>query len=101
MSQPDPLEDLKRTIVLLYGIMANGKPFWLFAAIRPSKYQAFLSVQKEGAIDLDKFEVYGELIISGEGKSPPDEVILKVAEMYQTDVSSFLEAAHEEPKKPE
>ena len=101
MSQPDPLEDLKRTIVLLYGIMDNGKPFWVFAAIRPSKYQNFLTVQKEGAIDLEKFEQYGELIISGEGKSPPDEVILKVAEMYQTDVSSFLEAAHEDPKAAE
>lgn len=85
MSQPDPLENLKRTIVLMYGIMGNGKPFWTFAAIRLNKYQPFLAAQKEGAIDLEKFEQYGELIITGEGKSPPEDVILKVATMYQTD----------------
>lgn len=89
MTQPDPLEDLKRTIVLLYGIMESGAPFWVFAAIRPAKYQNFLSAQKEGKVDLEKFAEFGELIISGEGKSPPDEVILKVAEMYQSDPSQF------------
>ncbi len=95
----DPLEDLKRTIVLLYGIMDNGGPFWVFAAIRPSKYQQFLGLQKESGIDLEKFEYYGELIISGEGKAPPDEVILKVAEMYQTDPASFATNVADDLKK--
>jgi len=95
----DPLEDLKRTIVLLYGIMDTGKPFWVFAAIRPTKYQTFLTAQKEGAIDMEKFDTFGELIVSGEGKSPPDEVILKVASMYQTDPVAFLENAKEEENK--
>lgn len=87
---PNPLEELKRTIVLLYGIMENGSPFWVFAAVRPNKYQLFMTSQKEGTLDLEKFEVFGELIISGEGKAPPDDVILKVAEMYQTDPSKFV-----------
>lgn len=95
MSQPDPLEDLKRTIVLLYGMMDSGAPFWVFAAIRPSKYQEFISAHKEGKVDLEKFGVYGELIISGEGKSPPDEVILKVAEMYQSDPATFAKSFKE------
>lgn len=99
MTQPDPLEDLKRTIVLLYGILDKGGPFWVFAAIRPSKYQQFLTTQKEGGLDLEKFEYYGELIVSGEGKSPPDDVILKVAEMYQTDPAALAKNVEEDVKK--
>ncbi|NBO17927.1 MAG: hypothetical protein EBV03_01640 [Proteobacteria bacterium] len=98
MTQQDPLEDLKRTIVLLYGMMDGGAPFWVFAAIRPSRYQQFLTAQKEGKVDLEQFAVYGELIISGEGKTPPDEVILKVAEMYQSDPAAFAKTVAEEPK---
>lgn len=96
MTQPDPLEDLKRTIVLLYGMLPTGAPFWVFAAIRPSKYQQFLSAHKEGKIDLKKFGFYGELIISGEGKSPPDDVILKVAEMYQSDPAAFSKSVQDD-----
>jgi hypothetical protein len=99
MTQPDPLEDLKRTIVLLYGIMDNGKPFWVFAAVRPSKYQQFVTAQKDNTLLLSQFGVFGELIISGEGKSPPDEVILKVAEMYQTDAASLAQSVQEDVKK--
>lgn len=98
MTQPaDPLEDLKRTIVLLYGMMEGNAPFWLFAAVRPSRYQQFMSAHKEGKIDLRQFEPYGELIICGEGKSPPDDVILKVAEMYQSDPSTFAKAVQDSP----
>lgn len=98
MTQPDPLEDLKRTIVLLYGIMDNGGPFWVFAAVRPSKYQQFVAAQKESTLMLNQFSVFGELIVSGEGKSPPDEVILKVAEMYQTDPASLVQNVQEDVK---
>ena len=97
--QTDPLQDLKRTILLLYGIMVTGGPFWVFVAIRPSKYQKFLTTQKEGTLDLENFEIYGELIVSGEGKAPPDDVILKVAEMYQTDPAQFSQAVQEEVSK--
>lgn len=89
---PESLEDLKRTIVLLYGMMANGNPCWIFTAIRPSKYQQFQTAYKEQKIDLNNFSEYGELIISGNGKSPPDDVILKVAEMYQTTPEELAKA---------
>ena len=93
----DPTEDLKRTIVLIYGLLDNGKPCWLFAAVKPNKYQLFQEAYKEGKLDIYKFEPYGEIIVSGEGKGPPDNVTLKVAEMYQTDPSALVAAASEEP----
>lgn len=74
-----------RTIVLIYGLLPDGEPFWIYAAVKPSKYQTFLAAQKDGSLNLYEFDSYGEIIISGKGKTPPDEVTLKVAEMYQTD----------------
>lgn len=86
-----PAPDLIRIIVLVYAMLENGNPFWVYVAVKPSKYQAFLTAQKEGAVDLFEFEPFGEIIVSGEGKSPPDEVTLKVAEMYQTDPSTMFQ----------
>lgn len=94
-----PPADLTRTIVLLYGLLDSGGPFWVFAAVKPSKYQNFMDAQKEGRLDLYKFESYGEIIVSGEGKSPPDAVTLKVAEMYQTDPATLFKKREEDGKK--
>jgi hypothetical protein len=97
MTEQKPIiEDKTRTIVLLYAMFENGNPCWVFVAVKPSKYQPFLNAQKEGKIDLYAFEDYGEIIVSGEGKSPPDEIILKVAEMYQTDPTTLFNSIKEE-----
>lgn len=96
MNAPNPLEELKRTIVLIYGIMANGGPFWAFAAVKSLQYAQFVAAQKEGRIDLTRFEPYGEIIVCGEGKAPPDEITLKVADMYQTDPAQFKKNIEED-----
>ncbi|MDX1975153.1 MAG: hypothetical protein SFT92_05705 [Rickettsiales bacterium] len=87
--KPNP-DDLTRIILLIYGMMENGKPFWAYLAVKPTKYKDFNELNKAGKIDLYKFESYGEIIIAGEGKSPPDEITLKVAEMYQTDPATMF-----------
>ncbi len=89
-------DDLTRIIVLVYAMLENSRPFWIFVAIRPSKYQPFLAAQKEGTLDIYNFAPYGEIIVSGEGKSPPEEVTLKVAEMYQTDPSVLFKTTDPE-----
>lgn len=96
MNAPNPFEELKRTIVLIYGILATGSPFWAFVAVKTVKYALFVTDQKEGKIDLTQFEPYGEVIVCGEGKSPPDDVTLKVAEMYQTDPAKFKKNVEED-----
>jgi len=93
MTQANTIEDLKRIIVLIYGILGNGNPFWVFAAVRPSKYQPFMTAQKEGTLNLYQFEPFGEIIVSGEGKAPPEDIILKVAEMYQTTPEVLMDLA--------
>jgi hypothetical protein len=85
---PSP-SDLARTIVLVYGLLQSGGPFWMFVAVRPDAYKEFLAAQKDGTLDLQAFAPYGEIIVSGQGKAPPDEVTLKVAELYQTDPAAL------------
>src|SRR4051812_32007216 len=99
MTANDPLEGLKRTIALIYGILAHGAPFWAFVAVRNTKYATFLADQKEGKIDLTQFDAYGEIIVCGEGRSPPDDVTLKVAEMYQTDHTKFKQNVEDDIKR--
>lgn len=77
--------DLTRTIVLVYGLLEDGNPCWVFVAVRPSAYQDFINAQKNGSLNLYQFSPFGEIIVSGVGKSPPDDITIKVAEMYQTD----------------
>ena len=84
-------EGLKRTIALIYGLLPNKKPFWAFVAVITNKYAFFLEDQKSGAIDMTNFKPYGEIIICGEGISPPDDIIAKVAQIYQTDYERFKE----------
>ncbi|MEZ5691294.1 MAG: hypothetical protein R3D71_06490 [Rickettsiales bacterium] len=85
--KPDPT----RTIVLVYGMLENGHPFWVYVAVKSKLYPAFLKAQRDGTLNLYRFEDYGEIIVSGAGNSPPDEVTIKVAEMYQTDANKLKE----------
>lgn len=84
-------DKLSRVIMLLYGKMDHGGPFWCYVAIKPSKFDAFKVAEKDGKIDLYNFEDFGEVIVSAEGETPPDEVTLKVAEIYGADASTFFQ----------
>ena len=92
MTETQPTNnDLTRTIILVYGLLENGNPFWVFVAVKPSKYQDFMKAQKDGSLNLYQFTTYGEIIVSGVGTSPPDDITIKVAEMYQTDPEKLKE----------
>jgi hypothetical protein len=96
-STADPADDKNRTIVLIYGILGDGQPFWLFAAVKPSQYKTFQETYREGKLDIHKFDGFGEIIVCGEGKNPPDSVVIKVAEMYQTDAATLMGSMVDEP----
>ena len=86
----DP-DTLSRVIMLLYGKMDHGGPFWCYVAVKPSQFEAFKAAEKAGQIDLYNFEPFGEVIVSAEGQTPPEEVTAKVAEMYGADPSTFFQ----------
>jgi hypothetical protein len=84
-------DNVSRVIMLLYGKMDHGGPFWCYVAVKPSQFEAFKAAEAAGKIDLYNFEPYGEVIVSAEGQTPPEDVTLKVAEMYGADaISSFF-----------
>ena len=82
---------------MLYGIMNNGSPFWLFVAVRPSRYHLFMTAYRDGTLDIHKFTPYGEVIVIGEGKNPSNDVVGKVAKMYQTTPEILMNSMHDEP----
>ncbi|TAF15314.1 MAG: hypothetical protein EAZ74_02080 [Alphaproteobacteria bacterium] len=92
----DP-DSISRIIMLVYGTMEHGGPFWCYVAVKPSMYDAFKNAERAGSLDLLDFDSYGEIIVSAEGEVPPDEVTIKVAEMYGADASKFFQPI--DPKK--
>jgi hypothetical protein len=84
-------DNLSRVIMLLYGKMDHGGPFWCYVAVKPSQFDSFKAAETAGTIDLYNFEPFGEVIVSAEGSTPPEEVTLKVAEMYGADASTFFQ----------
>lgn len=84
-------DTLSRIIMLLYGKMDHGGPFWCYVAIKPSMFNAFKEAETAGTIDLYNFDNFGEVIVSAEGQTPPEDVTLKVAEMYGADPSTFFQ----------
>ncbi len=84
-------DQLSRVIMLLYGKMDHGGPFWCYVAVKPSQFDAFKAAEAAGQIDLYNFDTYGEVIVSAEGQTPPEDVTLKVAEMYGADPATFFQ----------
>lgn len=86
----DP-DTISRIIMLVYGRMEHGGPFWCYVAVKPSQYDAFKQAEASGTLDLYNFDAFGEIIVSAEGETPPDEVTVKVAELYNADPSKFFQ----------
>lgn len=78
-------DEVHRVIVQIYGILANGGPCWIMAAVRPSRYAHFMIDYKKNLVDIHNFLPYGEIIVSGEGTHPSRSIARKIAEMYRMD----------------
>lgn len=90
-------DNISRIIMLVYGKLETGNPFWCYCAVKPSMFDQFKADETSGKLDLYNFDAYGEVIVSGEGEKPPVEVTQKVAEMYNADPTQFF--APIDPKK--
>jgi hypothetical protein len=84
-------DDVTRIIMLIYGKLEDGNPFWCYVAVKPSQFEAFKAAEAAGTINLYEFAPYGEVIVSAPGQTPPAEVTRQVAEMYGADPSTFFQ----------
>lgn len=82
-AEPTALPDnVARIVMLTYGRMQDGKSsYWCYVGVKPSEYDRFLAILKEGKLNLEKFEEdgFGEVIVSGPGLYPPPQITKQVA----------------------
>ncbi len=91
-------DSLSRIVMLAYGSMENGKPYWCYVAVKPTRYTEFQDALRAD-YSLYNFESdgYGEVVVSGEGVTPPQEVTARVAEIFGIELSLLF--ADESPLK--
>lgn len=82
-----------RVVMLVYGVMSNSKPFWCFVAVKPSRYQELQTLVSSKQFDIRNYEKdgFGEIVVSGEGVTPPNDVVQTVAKMFDVPVRNFFQ----------
>ena len=85
----DPRDQSARVIYVVYGMLKTGDPFWCCVAVKPSKRHLFLQLQADDKLDLYKFDDFGEIIVSGDGKGPDEEIARQVAVLYGVDFNDW------------
>jgi hypothetical protein len=73
------------TAIIAYtnGTMADGRPYYAYLSVKPSKYREFyeLSSARQSIV----LNNYGKIIVSGFASTPPDEVVRFMADKYGFD----------------
>ncbi len=109
----DDRDNTSRLVMLVRGLMETRGSYWCYVAVKPSLAKKF---QKAIA---DKYNIqnfvkdsYGEIVVSGKGRTPPREVTEKVAEIFglnpkdleesdtEIDFDKILSAAPINPPQP-
>ncbi len=97
MTKPVDSDDISRIVMLAYGTMNHGGPYWCYVAVRPGRSEAFRKALAGKNYNMQQFEPdgFGEIIVSGEGIAPPVEITHKVAAMFNVKVRDlFAEVDH-------
>jgi hypothetical protein len=70
--------------MLAFGQMEQGGQYWCYVAIKPSRYDAFKQAMDSKQYNMQRFagDGYGEVIVSGEGVTPPQDITRQVANMF-------------------
>jgi hypothetical protein len=94
----DP-DSVARILLLTFGTMDHGGPYWTYVAVKPSRYQEFMRAVSSKQYDMQNFDKdgYGEVVVSGEGRKPTTDITRQVAKMFDVPVLElFKETTPEE-----
>lgn len=83
-----------RLLVRCYGKLIDGDDWWAYVAVKPSKFTKFQLAQKFKTLDMQRFDEFGEVIVSDRGTDTPVEITHKVATMYKIDPSLVIQHMH-------
>ncbi len=86
-------DHVARLVMFTYGKMVDGKPFWCYLAVKPSRKDELVGKINTKTFDINRYEPegYGEIVVSGEGVMPPTPVIKKVAEMFNVTLREMFQ----------
>lgn len=92
MSAPATQNNESRLVTLVRGVMEQGGFYWCYLAVKPNLISKFQQAIKD-KYNIQNFvkDNYGEVVVSGRGKQPPEEVSKKVAEMFGVTFQEFGE----------
>ena len=96
---PDITPDhVARMVMLTYGKMVDSKPFWCFVAVKPSRQDELKKRISSKTFDINLFEKdgFGEIVVSGEGVIPPNDIIKKVSGMFNVPIRDFFREVDED-----
>lgn len=79
----DP-DRIARIIMLTFGKLEQGGDYWCYVAVKPNRYEEFKRAMAGRQYNIQNFpgDGYGEVIVSGEGGLPPQDVTKQVAQMF-------------------
>jgi len=82
-----------RIVMLVYGLMSNSNPFWCFVAVKPTRYKELQGLVAAKKLDLRNYvaDGFGEIVVSGEGVVPPNDVVKTVAKMFDVPVRKLFD----------
>ena len=90
----DNTDDIARIVMLVFGKTKDRKgSYWCYVAIKPSKHKPFMELYQQGKMNLFDFEKsgFGEIVVSGKGRTPPSEITHQVAQIYRLNLNELFQ----------
>ncbi|MDE3015578.1 MAG: hypothetical protein KGI29_01450 [Pseudomonadota bacterium] len=85
-------DDVARVVMLAFGNMESGGAYWCYVAVKPSRYEEFKRAMESRKYNMQNYakDGYGEVVVSGEGALPPQDVTRQVARMFNVPVKELF-----------
>ena len=85
-------DNIARAVMMLFGRMADSKPFWCFVAVKPSRKDELAEKVKNKTLDITRYveDGFGEIIVSGESAMPPRDVMKDLSAMFNIPIRKLF-----------
>jgi hypothetical protein len=82
LAKPIPSNEETRNIVLIRGLMERGGFYWCYVAVKPNLVAKLQQEIVSNKYNIQNFvrDGYGEIIVSGRGRTPPQYIIDQLTE---------------------
>lgn len=96
MQSKEVTKEERRNVVLIRGLMDGGGFYWCYVAVKPA---LLTKLQKAiaGKYNIQNYvkDGYGEVIVSGRGRMPPEHIIKELTEKLGVNFESLEDVSPE------